>query len=205
MKRIVPGRRPSRDALPATLDRRLYAAVNRLPHQPDTDRLTTLLSDLGKGVGWAAAGAALAAAGGSRGRRAAVASVGGMLVAVTLVQGPGKTLLRRRRPFVDRIANVVGTRPSDSSFPSGHTAGSFAAAIALSVFYPRWRWPAFGLAGAVGASRIYLGHHFPSDVAFGAVLGGAVGAVAARLLRLRPAAGPQGDPEAEIMAAALIL
>jgi undecaprenyl-diphosphatase len=105
-----------------------------------------------------------------------------MLLAVALVQGPVKELLPRRRPFHRRLAIVVGRRPVDSSFPSGHTAGSFAAATALAVFYPRGRAIALGLAGGVGLSRVYLGHHFPSDVAVGGVLGSLVGALCGRLL-----------------------
>jgi undecaprenyl-diphosphatase len=75
----------------------------------------------------------------------------------------------------------VGTEPADTSFPSGHTAGSFAAALALSTFYPKDSALLFLLASGVGLSRVYLGHHFPSDVGVGAVLGLGVGALASRL------------------------
>ncbi len=59
------------------------------------------------------------------------------------------------------------------SFPSGHAMGamSLAATIVLLVWYTPWRWPALVLGLAftawVGASRVYLGVHFPSDILAG--------------------------------------
>jgi undecaprenyl-diphosphatase len=173
--RLLPRRRETADA-------RLFLAVNHLPHHRLTDRPVSLLSTLGKGAGWAAVGTWLALHDGRRGRRAAVASVGAMLLTVALVQGPAKALLPRRRPFHRRLAVVVGRRPVDSSFPSGHTAGSFAAATALGAFYPGRLPLALGIASGVGLSRVYLGHHFPSDVAVGGALGWALGAACGRLL-----------------------
>jgi undecaprenyl-diphosphatase len=184
--RLLPRRRE-------TVDARLFLAVNHLPHHRLTDRTVSLLSTLGKGAGWAVLGACLALDDGRRGRRAAVASVGAMLLTVALVQGPVKALLPRRRPFHRRLTVVVGRRPVDSSFPSGHTAGSFAAATVLSAFYPRRRPVALGLACAVGFSRVYLGHHFPSDVAAGGALGWLLGTVCGRML------GRGDDGEASVV------
>ncbi|TMF72805.1 MAG: phosphatase PAP2 family protein [Chloroflexi bacterium] len=41
----------------------------------------------------------------------------------------------------------------------------------------------FGLAAAVGMSRVHLGHHFPSDVAVGGLIGIASGAFLAWLVK----------------------
>jgi len=43
---------------------------------------------------------------------------------------------------------------------------------------------AFTLATAVGVSRVYLGHHFPTDVAVGAMVGGGIGTGVAWAIRL---------------------
>lgn len=58
-----------------------------------------------------------------------------------------------------------------NSFPSGHTTTSFALAYALSRSYPRFATIFYAIAAMVGLSRIYLGSHYPSDVAGGALLG----------------------------------
>ncbi len=62
-----------------------------------------------------------------------------------------------------------------NSFPSGHTTTSFAFAYAMSRFYPALRIPLYLIAVFVGASRVYLGSHFPSDIAGGAILGIVIG------------------------------
>lgn len=65
-------------------------------------------------------------------------------------------------------------RPDGSrlSFPSGHTAASFATGTVLQRHYG-WKvgLPAYGLASYVAASRLSENRHYLSDVVFGAVLG----------------------------------
>jgi undecaprenyl-diphosphatase len=73
--------------------------------------------------------------------------------------------------------------PHGSSFPSGHTATSFACATVLSFFVPRAAPAFYLLALAIGFSRIYVGVHWPLDVLGGAVLGLAVGLAVTALLR----------------------
>lgn len=63
------------------------------------------------------------------------------------------------------------------SFPSGHAMGSatLAMVVVLLCWHTRWRWLAVALAGSfallVGASRIYLGVHYPSDILGGFAAG----------------------------------
>lgn len=61
--------------------------------------------------------------------------------------------------------------PTDHSFPSGHTATSFAAALVLARAVPRRAWLFYVLAAAIGFSRIYVGVHYPLDVLGGALVG----------------------------------
>jgi undecaprenyl-diphosphatase len=162
---------PGRDGF----DRRLYRVLNDLPHTKHSDRYVSVLSDLGEGLGWVAGGIALAILGGPKGRRAGAATAAASLAATYIVQVRVKPIFRRVRPFVNREATVVGIRPADHSFPSGHTASSFAAATALAMFYPRAAPLAYSLATAVGMSRVHLGVHFPSDAAVGGVIGIGIG------------------------------
>jgi len=87
-----------------------------------------------------------------------------------------KPLIGRLRPFeVDPALIPLIKLPADASFPSGHTAASFAAASALYFGKSRLFIPALVLACAIAFSRLYLLVHFPTDVLAGAVLGIACG------------------------------
>ena len=142
-----------------------------------------MISDVGEGLGWVVAGAAMAWLGGAKGRRAGIATALASLSATYLVQQLVKPVFRRKRPFVDRDVLVVGIKPLDASFPSGHTASSFAGAAAITAFYPSAAPLVFTLAAGVGLSRVYLGHHFPGDVAVGAATGIGIGSIVAWGLR----------------------
>jgi undecaprenyl-diphosphatase len=169
----------------AGIDRRLFRLINGLPHSTTSDRYVSVLSDLGEGLGWVAGGAALAILGGPKGRRAGLATAVASLAATYVVQVRVKPLFRRVRPFVNREARVVGIKPPDHSFPSGHTASSFAAATALAFYYPKAAPLVYGVAVGVGASRVHLGVHFPSDAAVGGVIGIGIGTFSAWLFKKR--------------------
>lgn len=95
-----------------------------------------------------------------------------------------KPLIGRVRPFaVNPGAELLIAPPLDASFPSGHTAASFAAATALwTASKSLWMGlPAMALAILTAFSRLYLYVHWPSDVLGGAVLGTALGTFAGYL------------------------
>lgn len=79
-------------------------------------------------------------------------------------------LLAVGKPLRIESGNPAGAPEVGKSFPSGHTSNMFCFATVLTVFY-RWRGALFYfVAIAVGLSRIATGSHWPSDVAFSAVL-----------------------------------
>jgi undecaprenyl-diphosphatase len=79
------------------------------------------------------------------------------------------------------------TIPHSHSFPSGHTATSFAAATILSAFVPRAAPAFYLLALAIGWSRLYVGVHWPLDVVGGALIGLATALLLLAAVRRRSA------------------
>jgi undecaprenyl-diphosphatase len=61
--------------------------------------------------------------------------------------------------------------PHSKSFPSGHSATSFACATVLAFFVPRAAPLFYVLAAAIAYSRLYVGVHWPTDVIVGSLLG----------------------------------
>jgi len=86
-----------------------------------------------------------------------------------------KFLVQRQRPlFFLEVASKLSKGPGeilDPSFPSGHAAFSFMMATLLALWFPRYRFIFFIVAGFVGWTRIYLGLHYPTDVIAGVLLG----------------------------------
>lgn len=96
------------------------------------------------------------------------------LVAVALVQ-PIASAADEKRPFValPHVLQLI-SHANDAGFPSDHATA--AGAVAAGLFFVSWRlglvtslWSAI-----VAFSRVYVGVHFPQDVAAGLALGAIV-------------------------------
>ena len=106
-----------------------------------------------------------------------------------------KNFIARVRPYevVGGLALLIEKQP-DWSFPSGHSASSFAAATVIFLNHPRTGWPALVLAALIAFSRLYVGVHYPTDVLFGA-LSGILTRTAVFRLRARAGKGPGRRPD----------
>lgn len=83
-----------------------------------------------------------------------------------------KLLVARTRPFDLREGiELIVSKPTDYSFPSGHSSASFAAAAAIFAHKKKWGAGALVLAVLIAFSRLYLYVHFPTDVLCGTILG----------------------------------
>lgn len=77
-----------------------------------------------------------------------------------------KPIVARVRPYdVNTALTILGIKPSDASFPSGHTGAAFAVAFAMLFTMPKkWGIPAIIVASLISLSRLYCGVHYPTDV-----------------------------------------
>jgi decaprenylphosphoryl-5-phosphoribose phosphatase len=155
------------------LDLALYRRARSLAHTPEVVRWVRHYSRLGEhGAVWLALGAAGAAVDRRRRERwlRATACVGGAYAISTSI----KLAIGRKRPVVEDLPHLMAT-PTGLSFPSSHSTSSFAAAQAFGRLVPRA--PLLGAACGMAFSRLYLGVHYPSDVAAGAALGTVIGSL----------------------------
>jgi membrane-associated phospholipid phosphatase len=104
-----------------------------------------------------------------------LAAVGASTLASLAVVGLKDYFERSRPPVADPSLDPIGVIPESASFPSGHAATAFAAAVAVGLLYPRLRKPLLALAALIAISRVYLGVHFVTDVVVGSALGAAIG------------------------------
>ncbi len=111
-----------------------------------------------------------------------------LAMAIVLSQGAGLLAALVMQRVVGRVrpeeARILLGQPDCFSFPSGHAILVFGAAtvLALSDLPRRWRVGALLLAVLVGASRVAVGHHWPTDVLAGAVVGLGIGLASHGLL-----------------------
>jgi undecaprenyl-diphosphatase len=106
-------------------------------------------------------------------RKTGVIMMAALLVDVLLCNVLIKNLVARTRPFDVNIAvQLLVAKPRDYSFPSGHTAASFASVTALYLAGEKKMWKAaLVLAVLIALSRLYLYVHYPTDIIGGVVFG----------------------------------
>ena len=110
-----------------------------------------------------------------------------VLVTAFAIERPLYTILKRglkrNRPADAMPGFESFIAPADQfSFPSGHTSGAFLMATATGWIFPALLVPLYLWAALVGTSRVFLGVHFPSDIAAGALMGTSIGLLAISVL-----------------------
>lgn len=116
-----------------------------------------------------------------RTRWAGVAVAVGLILDVTIVNLLLKNVVQRPRPWTEYEDFALYYEafdiklPTDYSFPSGHSAATFCAAVALIAYYKLKGLPALAVAFMIALSRIYLCVHYPTDVLAGIAIGSLCG------------------------------
>lgn len=87
-----------------------------------------------------------------------------------------KFAIGRARPLIYDQEGIFSFAPFNmdflhQSFPSGHSANIGALFVALALLFPRFRLGFIGIGLWLGATRVIIGVHYPSDVAAGLALG----------------------------------
>ncbi len=118
-------------------------------------------------------------------RKVGIVCAVSMVINLLLTNIALKNIIQRIRPYeIISSLNILIEAQHDFSFPSGHTACSFAAAWVLWRVAPRkYSIPAMILAVLISLSRLYVGVHYPTDILGGLIVGVFAAEASYRLLR----------------------
>lgn len=164
-----------------SLDRVAFGLINRTWANPVFDRVLPAITDVHK-IPWVrfGLGPAVVALWLYKGRRRALQ----VLVVAAIAVGAAdvmayrviKPWAERPRPEYAGIGAIVrGPSGGKYGFPSNHAANAGAAAAVLGTAYPALSGVFWLGAGVIAYSRVYVGAHYPGDVAAGLVLGALIG------------------------------
>jgi undecaprenyl-diphosphatase len=157
----------------------LFYFINRGLDNSFFDFLLPAITDFGSFIAMGIICVLLYIFGGENTRKVALLGLAALLlanVAVYLL----KIIVAEPRPF--NVLPNVDLLVSESeiySFPSGHSASSFAVMIVIGLKYRlhikgktyRLLYPLLAFASLIAFSRVYIGVHYPLDVVFGAIVG----------------------------------
>ncbi len=141
-------------------------------HTPLLDKILAFITSLGNaGIIWIVLAVVLLIL--PKTRKAGIIVAAALLMDLILCNLILKNLVARVRPYdVNTAIAILIKKPLDFSFPSGHTAASFAAMTALFLAKMKKAWiAALVLAVLIAFSRLYFYVHYPTDVLGGAIVG----------------------------------
>lgn len=147
-------------------------------HSPLLDRLMVGISFLGN-AGWFWIALTVLFLCLPRYRRCGIVMAAALILDLLICNIGIKNLAARPRPcWLDPSVELLISSPKDFSFPSGHSAASFAAAVSVFLCHRKEGVAAFVLAALIAFSRLYLFVHFPTDVLAGSLVGAACAGMA---------------------------
>lgn len=154
-----------------TFDSSILFFIKDNMHGPIMDKVMVISTHLGDGgMIWIIIALALMI--NKKYRKIGVMALAALILSTILGEGILKHGVHRIRPSEDINAiNLLITKPLSYSFPSGHTASSFAVAGVLAKYLKKYAVGFFALASLIAFSRLYLYVHYPTDVLAGIVLG----------------------------------
>ena len=141
-------------------------------HTPFLDKIMVFITRLGDaGIIWIVLSIVLLLI--PKTRKSGAVMVVALVVDVLLCNIVLKNLVARTRPYdVNTGVHLLVAKLHDYSFPSGHTAASFASVTALYLAGEKKLWKfALVLACLIAISRFYLYVHYPTDVLGGILFG----------------------------------
>jgi undecaprenyl-diphosphatase len=163
-------------------DRRICVAANHWGTRRAVGVFFGIISRLGDGVFWYSLMLALALLDGRRGLIAAAQMAATGLTALLLYRLL-KRWTRRPRPFRACPGVIAHVPPLDEfSFPSGHTLQAVSFTVVALAWYPVLAPLLLTFTALIGASRVILGLHYPSDVLAATVIGSALGGLSLWLM-----------------------
>ena len=158
------------------------ALFNLINHGMDNrafDFIMPLITNFGSIIAWGLVCGLLFFFGGENAKKVAILGLAALFISNVAVFAL-KYIIAEPRPFLT-LSNVDLLAPESEiySFPSGHTASSFAVATVIGLKYSfmvknkkyKLIYPLLAFAALIGFSRVYIGVHYPLDVAFGAIIG----------------------------------
>jgi undecaprenyl-diphosphatase len=95
-----------------------------------------------------------------------------------------RLVIYKPRPFIKRKVGILIPSKMNSSFPSKHTLLMFALSSSVYSVHKVLGTVMMIFASMTGVSRVWLGHHYPSDVFGSAIIGVVINQIYEKVNRL---------------------
>ena len=162
-----------------SLDQRLFHLINVEWANPVADLVMPVLtSDWVLRIGYVIAMVIILWRGTRERRLLVLFSVLALAATDLVVSALVKPMIERPRPcHILTDIHLLVNCGAGFSMPSSHAANAFGQAVFWGMVFRPWQWPLLILALAISLSRVFVGVHYPADIAVGALIGAVLGLV----------------------------